>query len=339
MTTELAPRQRSGTAGRWKRAVVIWNANAGSKGGIPTNVANEDRIRELLTPYGLGDAFVASHTEDEARRLVRDAVRDGCELVVAAGGDGTIGLIASQLIGAKTALGILPLGSVMNIPRMLGLPRDVEGAARVLAEGIVRSVDIGRARGEPFYEAGSVGLNAAIFREAQRIDGGDWLSIWRALWVAFRYRPARMEIELDDETIRTRALMTTVSNGPYTGVGLTVAPDATLDDGLFDVRVWRHFSKAELLRHFASIAFGRRAYSPHVWTYRSSRVRIRAASPLRCRADSRDLGFTPIEFTVQPRALQVLVPRDWSGGPAPAVEKDTATASRTSGKREASASR
>jgi diacylglycerol kinase (ATP) len=316
LTSETARPKSSATRRRWKRALVIWNANAGSKAGIPTNRTDEASLRMLLEPHGLADAVVASHSEDEARRLTRDAVRDGCELVVAAGGDGTIGVVADELLGTSTALGVVPLGSVMNIPRMLGLARDLDAATEVLSNGVVRSVDVGRARGRPFYEAGSVGLNAAIFREAQRVDRGDWLSIGRAVWVAFRYRPARMTIEIDGETVRTRALVTTVSNGPYTGAGLTVAPDAALDDGLFDVRVWRHFSKGELLRHFVSIAFGRRAYSPHTWTYRSSRVRIDAARPLPCRADSHDLGVTPVEFVIEPAALRVLVAADWNGGPA-----------------------
>jgi diacylglycerol kinase (ATP) len=317
VATEAAPSEAPPARPRWSRALVIWNANAGSKGGIPTNNADENRLRELLTPYGLDRAIRASSSADEARRLTREAVDGGYDLVVAAGGDGTIGTVADELIGSRTALGVLPLGSVMNIPRMLGLPRDVEAAAKVLSDGVVQAVDVGRARGRPFYEAGSVGMNAAIFREAQRVDSGDWLSLFRALRVAFRYRPARMEIELDGETVRTRALMTTVSNGPYTGVGLTVAPDARLDDGKLDVGVWRHYSKAELLRHFVSIAFGRRAYIPHVWRYRSTSVKIGAASPLPCRADSHDLGVTPIEFSIEPRALHVVVPRDWGGGPAP----------------------
>ena len=94
-------------------------------------------------------------------------------------------------------------------------------------------------------------MNAAIFREAQRFDDGDWVSILRTIWVALRYRPARMLLELDEGTARTRALMVTISIGPYTGAGMTVAPDARLDDGQFDVRVFRGFSKWELVRHLA----------------------------------------------------------------------------------------
>ena len=102
--------------------------------------------------------------------------------------------------------------------------------------------------------------------------------------------------------------MVAVANGPYTGAGMTVAPAARLDDGRFDVRVFRGFSKWELIRHLAGIAFGRYRYAPHVSTYRAARVRITSVHPLPCRADARDLGTTPIEFRVRPAALRVVVP-------------------------------
>jgi len=71
--------------------------------------------------------------------------------------------------------------------------------------------------------------------------------------------------------------------------------------------VFRHFSKPRLLRHLVSIAFGRYRYAPEVETYRSTSVRIESARPLPARADSRDLGTTPVEFHVMPHALRVLV--------------------------------
>jgi diacylglycerol kinase family enzyme len=117
-----------------------------------------------------------------------------------------------------------------------------------------------------------------------------------------------MQIDLDTGQVETRALMVVVANGPYIGAGMTVAPGARLDDGKFDVRVFRHLSKPKLLRHLASIAFGRYRYAPEVETYRSRFVRIDGVHPLPARADARDLGTTPIELSVRPAALAVVVP-------------------------------
>jgi diacylglycerol kinase (ATP) len=291
-----------------RRYLVIRNANAGAKGGIPTNSTTCEELSDLLERHGIAADIVETTEEDEARAAVRTALASDIDVVVAAGGDGTVGIVASELLDRPVALGILPLGSVMNIARMLGLPRDLEGAAEILGRGPIASVDVGVARDHIFYEAGSVGMNAAIFREAARFDDGDWLSILRTIWVALRYRPARMRLRLDDREVRTRALMITVSNGPYTGAGMTVAPDARLDDGLFDIRVFRGFSKWELIRHLLSIAFGRRRYAPHVSTYRSRRVAVTSRHPLPARADSHDLGTTPVTFETRPSALRVVVP-------------------------------
>jgi diacylglycerol kinase (ATP) len=102
--------------------------------------------------------------------------------------------------------------------------------------------------------------------------------------------------------------MVTVANGPYTGLGLTLAPDARLDDGLLDVRIVERFSKTELVRHFWAIAFGRRAYQPRIRTERASRIRVDSGRPLLVRADADDLGTTPVEVTVRPRCLWVIAP-------------------------------
>jgi diacylglycerol kinase (ATP) len=152
-------------------------------------------------------------------------------------------------------------------------------------------------------------MNAAMFGAAEAFDRGDWTAIVRTIWVAIRYRPARMSIDLDDRRLRTRALMVSVSNGPYLGAGMTVAPDARLDDGRLDVRIFRRFSKPRLVRHLLSIAFGRYRYAPEVDSYRSRVVRIDGVRPLPARADSRDLGTTPIEFATRPGALRVVSPR------------------------------
>ena len=326
-----------GTAGSPRVPIrVIFNPSAGSKSGIRTNAVTKADIEAVLGDVGIEAEVYEATSPDEARQLAATAVRERCAAVVAGGGDGTVGIVATELLSSDTVLGVLPGGTIMNVARMLGIPRDLSAAAAVLAGGVVRKIDVGMARKRPFFEAGSVGMNAAVFREVQRFESGDKTSIARALWVAFRYRPARMRIELDEGVVTTRALVVTVANGPYTGAGMTVAPQARLDDGRFDVTIFEHFSKRALLGHFASIAFGRHRYVPHVLTYRSTFVRISSVHPLPARADSQDLGSTPIEFRVLPAALSVISPRATSdpasaGEPVPAeaAEPDLAGGQRT----------
>jgi diacylglycerol kinase (ATP) len=303
----------SGPGTRAATIRVIRNPAAGIASALSPAGRSADALRALLERHGIAADVVEPADEESTREAVRQAVADGVDVVVAAGGDGTVHLVVDGLLGTDRALGILPLGRVMNIARSLGIGRDPEAAADILAAGHVRSIDIGEAvtsdgRTVAFLETGSVGLNAAIFRELARVDSGDLRSIARTIWVAIRYRPARMMIELDDGVLKTRVLMVTVSIGPYMGLGMTVAPGARLDDGRFDVRVFRRFSKLELLRHLASIALGRRRYAPTVSSYRSASARITSVRPLPARADSYDLGSTPLLFRTRAGALRVVAP-------------------------------
>jgi YegS/Rv2252/BmrU family lipid kinase len=297
---------------------VLVNPNSGAKGGIPTNQAAEADVREAMAPYvpDLGDALIVTASADDAAAAARSAVAEGYDVVAAAGGDGTVGAVACELLGSETALGILPLGSVMNVARMLGIPRDLDEAAAVIAGGEVRTIDVGEAKGRVFFEGGSVGLNAAVFQKAQEVDAGQYRSLLAALWTLLRYRPPRMVIHLDDRVLTTRALAVAVANGPYSGLGFTVAPFADTADGLLDVVVFSRFSRTELIRHFAAIAFGRRRYTAQTATYRSARVRIEGVHPLPCRADAHDLGMTPVEYAIRPGALRVIVPRGAASDPS-----------------------
>ncbi|HEX5824517.1 MAG TPA: diacylglycerol kinase family protein [Candidatus Limnocylindrales bacterium] len=299
-----------------RRIRVLWNPTAGRKGGIPTNHSSRAMLLELMSRHGLGDELIEPGSEQEAVEAARDAVDRRYEVVVAAGGDGTVGLVGRQLLGTLTALGILPLGSVMNIPRMLGLPRDPEEAAHILADGHVRSIDVGQVGDRIFYEAGSVGLHAAATRELPLVDRGDYGAIVRSIVAALRYRPAEMRIELDgDRTIVADAVGVAVANGPVMGPGVAVAPEALLDDGLFDVRVFLHYTRAELLRYVASTVRGRRPQERRVLTERASWVRITSGRPLAARADAVDLGSTPVVFEIRPRVLTVVAP-DPSASPS-----------------------
>jgi diacylglycerol kinase (ATP) len=295
------------------RPRIIWNPGAGSKAGIPTNGIDEAGLRLVLERHGLGSDIVAPQSEEEARQAVRTALADGCRPIVAAGGDGTAYLVADALLGTGVPLGILPLGSAMNFARSLGIPRDLDAAAAILAAGVERTLDIGEAGGRRFYEATSIGLGAEIFGKAHEFDNGHYRSLFELIGVLKRARRTRMRLRLDGRPLDVKAIAVVVSNAPFTGLGLNLAPDARLDDGCFDIRVFRRFSRTELLRHFWSISFGRRAYAPKVDAYRAAKVDIETAG-LPCRADDFDLPRSPLGLVVRPGALRVVAPSPGSGG-------------------------
>ncbi len=255
-------------------------------------------------------------------------------MVIAGGGDGTVGATAKALVGTDCPLGILPMGTYNNFARALRLPLDLRAACRVLARGRVRCVDVGVANDEHyFFEAAGVGIDAELFPLGEEIKCGNWGRLWQAAKLAYQAQPARIHFELDlplseayhdgskskrhdsatpfDAGNRRRGLdvsafMLIVANARYYGSGFTVAPNARLDDGLFNVRIFRNFSKRELLRHFWSISRRRYCYSPKIDTFTANEVVITSATDLPFHVDGYQVGRLPLRLRTLPRALKVI---------------------------------
>ncbi|MBB3711314.1 diacylglycerol kinase family enzyme [Limimaricola variabilis] len=139
----------------------------------------------------------------------RQAVRDGCDVVVAAGGDGTIMAVASALNGSGCALGVLPLGTFNFFARGYGIPEDPEAAAQVIAAGHRRPIDLGAVNGRLFLNNASIGVYPAILKERETVYrrwgrrriAAHW-SVLKTFW-RFR-RPLKVEIEVDGERRKFR---------------------------------------------------------------------------------------------------------------------------------------
>jgi YegS/Rv2252/BmrU family lipid kinase len=293
------------------RTCLIVNPNAGRKAGVTTNAFGVDEARDLLMRHGIDAEIWCTERPGHATELARTAADEGYTLVIAAGGDGTVEEVAEGLVGTDVHLGVLPQGSVMNIARMLGIPRDLEAAAEVIKDRRVAKIDVGRAstsaRSAYFIEAAGIGIDAGLFAYINQIDGGNWRSLKPLLTFMWRYRPRRLTLRIDGRVHRFRALMVTIANGPYVGAALAVAPDAQLDDHKFDVEVFTRFGKLELLTHLLSIAGGRRRYNPKVKHFRARTVEVIPDRPMMVHADSAPLATTPARFDVVPSALAVIV--------------------------------
>jgi len=306
---------------------LIVNPQAGRKGGLTTNSATLDDVRAALAAYGIAPDVEETRGPGHATDLARAAALAGYDSIIAAGGDGTAREAAIGLLGSGVPLGVMPLGSFMNVARMLGIPRDPPGAAGVIAGGAVAALDVGRAGQTYFLEAAGVGIDAALFRYTNQLDQGRWAALAHAARVAVSYRPRRVVIQLDWWTVEMDALMVTVANGPYCGASFSVAPGAVADDHQFDVRVYGPMSKWSLLRRLlhayptnpTPTAYPLEPTSPvsdthtsagRVYSFKARDVRISAPRPLPGHADSLSIGDTPLRFSLMPGALSVFVPAE-----------------------------
>lgn len=289
-------------------------------------------IWTALRAAGIWAEIIETKQNEPPHLVARRAVEEGFSMVIACGGDGTVGAVAKGLVGTDCPLGILPLGTYNNFARTLQLPRELDAACRVLARGRVRRVDVGVANGEHyFFEAAGVGIDAQLFPLGEEIKSGNWRRLWQALRLAYQAEPERIHFELDlplseayQATAAKRrsgpapfedaerreldfsAFMLIVANGRYYGSGFTVAPDAFLDDGLLNIRIFRNFSKRELLKHFWSISRRRYAYSPKIDSFFASEVHITAKSDLPFHVDGYQVGHLPLHLKALPRALKVI---------------------------------
>ena len=301
-------------------AALIFNPHAGQKLGLATNTGSADDVQAALRAEGIRfDPWPTQHA-GHATDLARKAASEGRELVIAAGGDGTVNEVAQGLAASETVLALMPLGSIMNIARTLWIPRDLALAARTIAEGKVLAMDMGRMGERFFLEAAGIGLDAGLFGYFDRLESGaSRLGVLRAALRFLRQLgspPVRVEYD-GSGRIEARAPMVSVANGPYVGAAYAIAPDARIDDGLLDVVVFRHTSIARVLLHLGMVAGGRPLPPPpQARTVRARLVRVstRRRRPLPVHADGDPVGATPVQMEVAPAALRVIVgPPDETG--------------------------
>jgi undecaprenyl-diphosphatase len=259
---------------------------------------------------------------------VRDAARlsdllaaagDDTPLVVAAGGDGTVGAAAGAVLGTSALLGILPLGTANDVARSLGIPPDARDAAEALASGVVCAVDAGRVRrpGEPdrtFVRAATAGLNVqfAKFASASALRdrfGALTYPVSAALALR-RYPPFECTIERDDgESDTFPVVHVSVSNATVFGgpLGMRV-PGADITDGKLDVIAVGPLTAVGLSLATAKTVVGRHSPVRRVRTYQARSLRIAAQGRQHLAADGEVVGELPAQFRVLPGALRVVVP-------------------------------
>lgn len=247
----------------------------------------------------------------EAMDLAKDAAAAGSDIVLAAGGDGTVNEVARGLIGSETSLGILPTGSGNGLGRTLGIPLDPLRALRALATAQVRSIDIGLVNGRPFLNVAGAGFDALVGAAFQRKGGRRGL--FGYLELGFReslsYRAETVCLEAAGERFDGKAFIVAFLNGRQYGAGAVVAPTACLDDGLLDVVVFEETSFLEQLAQVPRLFLGGIQHFRAYRHFAAPSAVLTCERPLRHHRDGEpEEAERHLEVRLSPKALKVLVP-------------------------------
>lgn len=196
-----------------------------------------------LDEAGIELSIVHTAHKGHGAELAREAAAGGTDIVMVAGGDGTVNEVASALMHTDTSLGIIPCGSGNGLARTLGISMDFDKAIDTIAHFRPYSIDCGVADGKPFFCTFGVGFDAAVtekFSSGKR--RGKMQYVRSALLEYLNFSPDHYALEIDGEIYTEEAFLIAVCNASQYGNNAYIAPRASLSDGLLDVTVIRNGS-------------------------------------------------------------------------------------------------
>lgn len=284
--------------------------------------------QQLLQPFR--DQFsvdvLLTTSASSATRLAREAALSSARWVIAVGGDGTVHEVVNGLMSVPAAqrqqlvLGVLPSGTGNDFVRTLGSGRHSDDLLALIAAGHAYPLDLIRVTtrgndGQPQVRwcnnIASLGISSDIVRRVKRLPA--WLPASAAfssavLAALLRFRPRPMRLTLDGETIAGRFLCLSVANGRYFGSGLGIAPQARLDDGLFELVLIRDGNGLDFLRLLPQLRAAQPLRDPRVRYLRGRQLQVDgAAADCPLELDGELCGSAPVTFELVPAALQCLM--------------------------------
>jgi len=292
------------------KTYIILNPAAGSVNDVDTLVA---RIRRIPN----AQVFISANAGD-AIHATKKALRHGYDMIVAAGGDGTLNEVVNALPESdrKIALGLIPLGTGNDFARTFDIPTDIDDAIAVIAAHHIRPIDLVRFKSDEvryFVNVSAGGFSGLVGEKLTPEMKKTWgpLAYLRGAAAALPdLRPYRTIVSLDNkESLTLNLYDVVIANGRYVGGGTNIAPEASVDDGMLDVILIREQSPAELAVLAARLALGNHLSTEGVVFRRAKRVTVNAEPRMQFNVDGELVGNEPAEFEVLPRALQFVVPK------------------------------
>ncbi len=227
--------------------------------------------------------------------------------VVAVGGDGTISLVAKQLLGTDMVMSILPAGSANGMAKELNIPDAPEDAIEIIVNGRIKCCDVIKINEKDIcFHLADFGLNARLIKYFDESPlRGMWGYVRMVLKVIWYKKLVEAKIVTDDKEIKTKAFMIVIANASKYGTGAVINPEGKVDDGKFEIVIMRKFSMTQLFKMFLSY----KSFNPKkVEILRTTSVTINTKKPTHFQIDGEFKGkIDNVVATIIPSSLNLLV--------------------------------
>jgi diacylglycerol kinase (ATP) len=266
------------------------------------------RVREFAAARG--DSVELTTHPRHAAELATQALADGCELIVAVGGDGTMNEVAGCLVHTSATLGLIPCGSGNGLGRCLGIHGRLQHALDILNTGRPRLIDSGIADGHPFFTVAGMGFEADVSARFNELKGRGFVRYLTTAAQLWRRQPTLEGwIEHADERTPMRAFSLAVANSDQYGNNAIIAPGARVDDGQLDLTAIPPVGMLRALPMLARLFNGSVSRAPGVLRLQSPRFVVERAAPGLIHTDGENhRAGTRVEFVIRPGSLRVLAP-------------------------------
>lgn len=292
-----------------KRALVFINAGAWQVQEHEQEMAN---LREQLAQVQITADLRRITDVASIQQIISATPREAYDLIVAAGGDGTVQQVATCLFDTPTPLGILPLGTMNNVAVSLGIPADLPAACAMLAHEEPRQIDMGLVNGQPFIEVVTIGPESdlAALAERTRHQGlhGMWQATIEGIAQVRHLRRHAVTLSYDGHRKHWHVWAITVCNTPVYGLRYAPVMRARLDDGRLDLVITRHRSLGGYLRYWWRVLWGRREADPRVHIIPIRSLQVSSRTPMGIAISGYVIGKTPAKIRIVPCALTVIAP-------------------------------
>lgn len=248
--------------------------------------------------------------QGHAIEIARQSVEEGIDIIVAAGGDGTVNEVASALAGTGAIMGILPSGSGNGLARCLGIPMTYTGAVRTLLEGKPKTIDSAQAGDHFFCSIAGTGFDAHVAAKFANSQLRGLLSYMRITFQEFPlYKPANYVLSIDGKVVEREAFMIVLANGDQFGFQTRIAPQAKPDDGLLDVCVIPKISAFGIPATLFRLLSGQIDRSENFEFLKGEQITLNGDNLHLMNIDGEPRKInSPVDIKINPQSLRVIVP-------------------------------